>query len=264
MSNREADQSGWVPPTPTKTCPCCGFQSSNGIDTFDICEICSWEADAVQSLDPRYPVGPNGINLEQARRNYLEFGAKDRQSLPHVRPPLESEVPSLAVEKQPMDLAQLREEVDYFLFAEREHERQRDARIAEGRWPEVAIARIHRQREHERTLHHTYGGLNAELLWIFVHHDPMRIRELENKYAPHTYVSQVEGILPQLQGTRSSRDVRHLLRQEFLRWFVEPVVGEEDQFTRLAEDVWAALGRNPLEGGIENVEVLREVIEPSG
>lgn len=53
-------------------CPCCGnptlYEEPPG--TYEICEICGWEDDAVQYADPEYSGGANELCLNEARRLY--------------------------------------------------------------------------------------------------------------------------------------------------------------------------------------------------
>lgn len=76
-------------------CPCCGFltRSEAAYGSFDICPVCFWEDDNVQGDDPTYAGGANIVSLNQARQNYREFGAKQRESLDFVRKPHPSEFP---------------------------------------------------------------------------------------------------------------------------------------------------------------------------
>ena len=54
-------------------CPCCGYKTFDepAIGTFDICELCGWEADSVQSTEPDYESGPNGISLREAQHEFI-------------------------------------------------------------------------------------------------------------------------------------------------------------------------------------------------
>jgi hypothetical protein len=73
-------------------CPCCGyFTLDDEPGHFDICPVCYWEADNIQSFDPDYEGGPNGISLKQAKENYKRFGAIEDICLSSVRPPTEEE-----------------------------------------------------------------------------------------------------------------------------------------------------------------------------
>lgn len=54
-------------------CPCCGehtlHESPPG--TFEICDICGWEDDNVQYLNPDYSGGANAFSLNEAKRIYF-------------------------------------------------------------------------------------------------------------------------------------------------------------------------------------------------
>lgn len=65
-------------------CPCCGFLTNPG--DWDICPVCFWENDPVQLRDPDMPGGANKVSLRQGQRNFAEFGACEREMLPHVHP----------------------------------------------------------------------------------------------------------------------------------------------------------------------------------
>jgi hypothetical protein len=76
-------------------CPCCGNLTLNSPSpgSFEICPVCHWEDDNVQYIDPEYPYGANGISLEEARRNYQNFGAILDRWVAAVRNPLPNEIP---------------------------------------------------------------------------------------------------------------------------------------------------------------------------
>ena len=77
-------------------CPCCGFLTltEEPPGTFEICPVCNWEDDAVQAANPMFEGGANSVSLNQARRNFAEFGAISRDALPHVRKALPHEIPA--------------------------------------------------------------------------------------------------------------------------------------------------------------------------
>jgi hypothetical protein len=79
---------------PKFTCPCCGYKTllEEGDGTFEICKVCFWEVDGVQSDDPDYEGGANTVSLRMAQKNFIEFGACDKRSIASVRPP-ESDEP---------------------------------------------------------------------------------------------------------------------------------------------------------------------------
>ncbi len=75
-------------------CPCCGYYTfHNKPDgNYDICPVCFWEDDLTQSEDLTCEGGANKVSLLQARKNYKEFGACEREIIPHVRKPYHDEL----------------------------------------------------------------------------------------------------------------------------------------------------------------------------
>ena len=55
---------------PGYPCPCCGFltRSSKDFGTYEICPVCKWEDDDIQTEDPNFEGGANEMSLNQARR----------------------------------------------------------------------------------------------------------------------------------------------------------------------------------------------------
>jgi hypothetical protein len=76
-------------------CPCCGFMTliEEQPGSFDICAVCFWEDDNVQFHDPDYRGGANKVSLNEARRNFLEYGAISKEFITRVRKPLDDEIP---------------------------------------------------------------------------------------------------------------------------------------------------------------------------
>ena len=54
--------------------------------SHDICHICRWEDDWVQTLDPRNAGGANQVSLIEAQANFQRFGAKT-PGHKYARPP---------------------------------------------------------------------------------------------------------------------------------------------------------------------------------
>lgn len=75
-------------------CPCCGYRTldEEPPGTFDICPVCYWEDDNIQFENPKYAGGANEMSLEEARKNFKEFGAVSKKYLDNVRLPLEDEM----------------------------------------------------------------------------------------------------------------------------------------------------------------------------
>lgn len=80
-------------------CPCCGYLTyPKPIDdpemSFGICEVCFWENDNVQLDAPDHEGGANSMSLNQAKTNFLKYGAIDPCKLPFVRSPKPEEKPN--------------------------------------------------------------------------------------------------------------------------------------------------------------------------
>ncbi|MGK6310278.1 CPCC family cysteine-rich protein [Variovorax sp. DT-64] len=75
-------------------CHCCNlFTLGSPPDgSFEICPVCGWEDDPIQSRDPEYAGGANRVSLVEARQNYLSYGASDQAMLNFVRRPLDTEL----------------------------------------------------------------------------------------------------------------------------------------------------------------------------
>ena len=63
-------------------CPCCGAEEIGELGAYEICPVCGWEDDPVQSADPSYAGGANDMSLLEAREAWL---ARDdsRDSIDH-------------------------------------------------------------------------------------------------------------------------------------------------------------------------------------
>ena len=51
-------------------CPCCGSRVFTEQGKYEICEVCGWQDDPVQSADPDYAGGANKLSLNQARKEW--------------------------------------------------------------------------------------------------------------------------------------------------------------------------------------------------
>lgn len=78
-----------------RACPCCGYRTLGDLSpgSYEICPVCFWEDDLPQFETPDLSGGANRVSLTEAKRNFAEFGACERNALSRVRPPLESERP---------------------------------------------------------------------------------------------------------------------------------------------------------------------------
>ncbi len=68
-------------------CPCCGYYTFDKQPggTYDICPVCFWEDDGWQLDNPDAEGGANKVSLNQARLNYMEFGACEPDRKEYVR-----------------------------------------------------------------------------------------------------------------------------------------------------------------------------------
>ncbi|MEG2814426.1 MAG: CPCC family cysteine-rich protein, partial [Oscillospiraceae bacterium] len=55
-------------------CNCCSnfVLDEEPTGTFEICPICGWEDDKVQTADPDFAGGANKLSLNQARKQYID------------------------------------------------------------------------------------------------------------------------------------------------------------------------------------------------
>jgi len=79
-------------------CPCCGHLTLGAYPTnpagyCDVCPVCFWVRNSLQSANPELEGGGNRISLTAARANYREFGASEKMFLGNVRPPRPEEMP---------------------------------------------------------------------------------------------------------------------------------------------------------------------------
>ena len=73
-------------------CSCCGNYTLRE-ESDDICQVCYWQEDVVQREDPNFKGGANKESLNQARGNYVIFGAFNADFIDKVRKPSSEELP---------------------------------------------------------------------------------------------------------------------------------------------------------------------------
>jgi hypothetical protein len=54
-------------------CPCCEYRTISKSGGYEICIICGWEDDPVQSDNPNFSGGANKISLNEAKKAYKRF-----------------------------------------------------------------------------------------------------------------------------------------------------------------------------------------------
>ena len=88
------------------SCPCCGYYTfENRPDgSYDICPVCFWEDDPIQLKNPDYEGGANRLSLNQARKNFLEFRACEKEMIVFTRKPNSDEMQELEGCKTKWDL----------------------------------------------------------------------------------------------------------------------------------------------------------------
>ncbi len=76
------------------TCPCCGYRTLNEPPgSYEICEVCFWEDDHSQLIDPADRDGANSpLSLMECQTNYLRLGVSEARFLDTVRSPEAHEV----------------------------------------------------------------------------------------------------------------------------------------------------------------------------
>ena len=67
-------------------CECCGYNTLNEKPngTYQICSTCFWEDDPIQRTEPNYAGGANRVSLNQAKKNFAEFGACERDQIKNI------------------------------------------------------------------------------------------------------------------------------------------------------------------------------------
>jgi hypothetical protein len=76
-------------------CPCCGYLTfrRGARHSYELCEVCFWEDDGTQFVNPDYGSGANHVSLLEARLNFQRYGASEREFRNSVRPPETGEIP---------------------------------------------------------------------------------------------------------------------------------------------------------------------------
>lgn len=57
-------------------CPCCGQPTLTELGIYEICEICGWEDDPIQSAECGYAGGANKQSLNDARANWMKSNGR--------------------------------------------------------------------------------------------------------------------------------------------------------------------------------------------
>lgn len=73
-------------------CPCCGFYTfeNKPEGNYDICPVCFQEDDPLAYDDPDEEFYCNQVSINEAIRNYAEFGVCKKDCLKNIRQSLEN------------------------------------------------------------------------------------------------------------------------------------------------------------------------------
>lgn len=91
-------------------CPCCECFTYNVPPKEDcgyICPVCFWENDPFITSGSDPSDLNHGITLNEAKNNYLEFGACEREMLRYVRPPESNEKQTFIIKTSKSTITQL-------------------------------------------------------------------------------------------------------------------------------------------------------------
>jgi Cysteine-rich CPCC len=61
-------------------CPCCGEPTNGVLGNYEICSICGWEDDPIQSDDPKFSGGANDLSLAEYRETWLKSYSSQRKT----------------------------------------------------------------------------------------------------------------------------------------------------------------------------------------
>ena len=91
------------------SCPCCTYLTfdKEPFCSFEICPVCYWKDDGMQNNNSNLPFEQNRISLDEAKRNFLEFGAIKNKYKDYVRRPFENELTSNIFKNKSITLSHL-------------------------------------------------------------------------------------------------------------------------------------------------------------
>jgi len=72
-------------------CNCCGNFTLMEEGHYEVCPVCFWEDDPIQSQNETFAGGANEMSLCEARQHYKLLGAISADVLKHVRKPTPEE-----------------------------------------------------------------------------------------------------------------------------------------------------------------------------
>lgn len=75
-----------------KQCECCKFYTLDCDSNFDICPVCYWQDDLLQTEKPHYKWWANELSLEEWRLNFIKHWVSDLRDKNNVRNPYKNEM----------------------------------------------------------------------------------------------------------------------------------------------------------------------------
>jgi len=76
-------------------CLCCNYLSLLTKDDFEICEICYWEDDPLTKEVNKISSINHGLTLEDAKKNFVKFGAVEQKYIDQVKPKIKYPIASI-------------------------------------------------------------------------------------------------------------------------------------------------------------------------
>lgn len=74
-------------------CACCGyFTLEEGHGSYEVCPVCFWEDDKLQNKAETCIDGANQVCLQEAKQNFMVYGACEERFSALVREPMEEEL----------------------------------------------------------------------------------------------------------------------------------------------------------------------------
>jgi hypothetical protein len=86
-----------------------------------------------------------------------------------------------------------------------------------------------------RQVQKKFGGLFQEASMILFRHDPIGVSFEDNT---DEYDPEAGTILPRMSRCASADEVRHVVFEEFQKWFTPEVAGDEMRYDSIAKELW--------------------------
>ncbi len=70
-----------------KKCPCCQYKTLSVNSMYDVCPVCYWQDDPIQNQLSDFEGGANEVSLQQAKENYNQYSAVQKELMQFIRKP---------------------------------------------------------------------------------------------------------------------------------------------------------------------------------